>query len=199
MNKRKKYILSSCAIGTIGLGLLSPQIISAETGNTPGDDTDYRQWQVRSVEEVESTLPEYQELNDLGSYEVIWGDTLWAISEAIDYSVEDIASAFSISNPDLIFADYQLDEQMNLKPRDSKVPSGAEVGEVQDAVEDLNQQDHLDEEGVPVEAGENQDSDDRTIPEMYEDGDLEEGDLPPGSSGVTEDGQPVRAPENFDE
>lgn len=198
MNKRMKHILSSSVIATMGIGLLSSQVISAETGNTSSDNTDSQQWQARSVEQIESSLPEYQELSDLGPYEVIWGDTLWAISETTGYSVEDIASAFSISNPDLIFADYRLDEQINLKPRDSRVPSGATAGEVQDAVGDLNEQDHLDEDGVPVEADENRDNDGRTIPEMYEDGDLEEEDLPGDSSGVTDDGQPVRDPEDFD-
>lgn len=68
-------------------------------------------WEARSVEEIKVDLSQFNSLEQLQNYEVVWGDTLWGISEATDFSVKDLSETFNIANPDLIVANDTLAEQ----------------------------------------------------------------------------------------
>ncbi|OZU89093.1 hypothetical protein CIL03_08755 [Virgibacillus indicus] len=61
-------------------------------------------WEARTVDEIKADLPPYHSIEDLQIYKVVWGDTLWGISQATGFTVEELSEAFHITNPDLIFA-----------------------------------------------------------------------------------------------
>jgi len=71
-------------------------------------------WEARSVDDIKANLPSYNSSADLQNYEVMWGDTLWGISQATGLTVEELTDTFNITNPDLIFANYTLGEQKSL-------------------------------------------------------------------------------------
>jgi len=65
-------------------------------------------WHARSVDEIKADLAQYNSLEQLRNYKVVWGDTLWGISQATGYTVDELSEAFHITNPDLIFANETL-------------------------------------------------------------------------------------------
>jgi len=84
-----------------------------ESGEEVQDSSQF--WRARTVEEVQADVSQYDTLEELQNYEVVWGDTLWAISQSTNFSVDDLTEVFNIKNADLIFANYTLENQPSLE------------------------------------------------------------------------------------
>lgn len=84
-----------------------------ELGEEEQDSSQF--WRARTVEEVQADVSQYDTLEELQNYEVVGGDTLWAISQSTNFSVDDLTEAFNIKNADLIFANYILENQPSLE------------------------------------------------------------------------------------
>lgn len=65
-------------------------------------------WTARTVSEISSDIGTVSTMQDLSGYQLRWGDTLWGLSEATNFSIMDLATAFNIENPNLIFAGSHL-------------------------------------------------------------------------------------------
>lgn len=87
----KKLLLKGMVFSAVLLGgvFASEQVAKAE------------EWAPRSVEQIKNDITGNE-------YTIVWGDTLSAISQATNISVEKLASWNSISNVDLIFAGNKL-------------------------------------------------------------------------------------------
>ena len=109
-----KFVVAGIAAVTLGgaVMLSEPVSVQAEEGT---QQTSHRVWRARTVEEVRMDVSQYDTLEELRDYEFVWGDTLWAVSQAVGFSVDELAETFNIANPDLIFADYTFGEQEGLK------------------------------------------------------------------------------------
>ena len=86
--------------------------------DTETDDTvENHKWLTEEElgEEVQADVSQYDTLEELQNYEVVGGDTLWAISQSTNFSVDDLTEAFNIKNADLIFANYTLENQPSLE------------------------------------------------------------------------------------
>jgi len=88
-------------------------LVEEELGEEVQDSSQF--WRARTVEEVQADVSQYDTLEELQNYEVVWGDTLWAISQSTNFSVDDLTEAFNIKNADLIFANYTLENQPSLE------------------------------------------------------------------------------------
>src|SRR5699024_10509525 len=73
-------------------------LIEEELGEEEQDSSQF--WRARTVEEVQADVSQYDTLEELQNYEVVWGDTLWAISQSTNFSVDDLTEAFNIKNAD---------------------------------------------------------------------------------------------------
>lgn len=81
------------------------------------------EWTPRSVEQIKADITEKE-------YTIVWGDTLSAISEATNITVERLAQWNNISNIDLIFAGNKLVFEGNvvsLKDSDGNTVSQAVI------------------------------------------------------------------------
>lgn len=95
-------------------------------------------WRARTVEEVRADVSQYDTLEELQNYEVVWGDTLWAISQSTNFSVDDLTEAFNIENADLIFANYTLENQPSLENSyDTQTVSESKTTEGMDNMGDM--------------------------------------------------------------
>ena len=65
-------------------------------------------WKANTVEEVAKAIEE-QKASGKSLYEIVTGDTLWAMSQATGISVAELAKLNGIVNPDLIFAGANAD------------------------------------------------------------------------------------------
>lgn len=50
----------------------------------------------------------YKTIKDFSTYQIVWGDTLWGLSQASGVSISEFISTFGIQNPDLIYAGNPL-------------------------------------------------------------------------------------------
>lgn len=100
MSTVQKYLLKASA--TIAFASL----FSFGTMNeTHAEEMSASNWQPRTVAEIEAEIKaqkQNQNEEDTVEYTFQWGDTLWGISEATDFSVEKLAKVNDINNHSMI-------------------------------------------------------------------------------------------------
>ena len=100
MSTVQKYLLKASA--TIAFASL----FSLGTMNeTHAEEMSASNWQPRTVAEIEAEIEaqkQDQNGDDTVEYTFQWGDTLWGISEATDFSIEKLAKVNDINNHSMI-------------------------------------------------------------------------------------------------
>ncbi|SJN23121.1 putative muramidase [Marinilactibacillus psychrotolerans 42ea] len=98
LRKVKKNWVTVAIAGLIASNLVAPATASAQS------------WTARTPEEISQDIQGYKTVKDLSTYQIVWGDTLWGLSQASGFSISEFISAFGIQNPNLIYAGSRLGE-----------------------------------------------------------------------------------------
>ncbi|WP_080146698.1 muramidase family protein [Marinilactibacillus piezotolerans] len=98
LRKVKKNWVTVAIAGLIASNLVAPATASAQS------------WTARTPEEISQDIQGYKTVKDLSTYQIVWGDTLWGLSQASGFSISEFISAFGIQNPNLIYAGNRLGE-----------------------------------------------------------------------------------------
>lgn len=98
LRKVKKNWVTVAIAGLIASNLVAPATASAQS------------WAARTPEEISQDIQGYKTVKDLSTYQIVWGDTLWGLSQASGFSISEFISAFGIQNPNLIYAGNRLGE-----------------------------------------------------------------------------------------
>ncbi|MFL2079444.1 LysM peptidoglycan-binding domain-containing protein [Marinilactibacillus psychrotolerans] len=96
LRKVKKNWVTVAIAGLIASNLVAPATASAQS------------WTARTPEEISEGIQGYSTIKDFSTYQVVWGDTLWGLSEASGFRISEFVNAFGIQNPDLIYAGNPL-------------------------------------------------------------------------------------------
>lgn len=94
VKSHKGWLVIGASMFALGLGLNMPAT-TAHASQLDG------QWKARTVQEIKA---DFDKSGTSQSYKIQWGDTLSAISAAINVSQDRLAQINSIENKDLIFA-----------------------------------------------------------------------------------------------
>lgn len=85
---KSKWVVATVFTAMVGISAFAPMEASAA------------EWNARTPQQIQIT--------DRSHYDIVWGDTLWAISEASNVSVEALVEINHIANRDLILAGNYL-------------------------------------------------------------------------------------------
>lgn len=85
---KSKWVVATVFTAMAGISAFAPMEASAA------------EWNARTPQQIEIT--------DRSHYDIVWGDTLWAISEASNVSIEALVEINHIANRDLILAGNYL-------------------------------------------------------------------------------------------
>ncbi len=117
VKSHKGWLVIGASMFALGLGLNMPAT-TAHASQLDG------QWKARTVQEIKA---DFDKSGTSQSYKIQWGDTLSAISAAINVSQDRLAQINSIENKDLIFAGNTIqidgngsDATITIKDQDGK-------------------------------------------------------------------------------
>lgn len=85
---KSKWVVATVFTAMVGISAFAPMEASAA------------EWNARTPQQIQIT--------DRSHYDIVWGDTLWAISEASNVSIEALVEINHIANRDLILAGNYL-------------------------------------------------------------------------------------------
>lgn len=110
--KKKWVVAATTAVALIGAGGFyadadQAENVQVESTKVHKEERIAADWQANTVKQVENEVAT-QKSENANEYEIQWGDTLWALSQATGISVSDLAAYNNIVNPDLIYADDHL-------------------------------------------------------------------------------------------